>query len=108
MIDTHRVLERTRNTGYAFEGILSAYAIAVDRDDTHHAQKFRCAAETGLSKLTSWQIGSSVANSFIKTQFKGDPRALGGVQNHAQEAPLRIDVAQHQMHAVTFALEELW
>lgn len=108
MIDTHRVLKRTRNTGYAFEGILSAYAVAKERDDEAHAEKFRCVTEDGLSKLTSWQIGSDIANTFITTQFKGDARALGGVQNHTLEAPLRIDVTQHQMHAVIFALEELF
>lgn len=108
MIDTHKVLERTRNTAYAFEGILSAYAIANETGDKKHAQKFRCTAETGLSKLASWQLGNSIANTFITSQFKEDPRALGGIQNAADEAPLRIDVTQHQMHAVIFALEEVF
>ncbi len=108
MIDTHRVLTRTRNTGYAFEGILSAYAVAEEQGDRKHAQKFRCAAETGLSQLTSWQVGVTTANPFITSQFKGDPKALGGIQNATNEAPLRIDVTQHQMHAVIFALEELF
>ncbi len=108
MIDTHKVLTRTRNTGYAFEGILSAYAIAKQQGDEKHAQKFRCATETGLSKLTSWQVGNTIANAFIKGQFKEDPKALGGIQNAENEGPLRIDVTQHQMHAVIFALEELF
>jgi len=120
MIDTHKVLTRTRNTGYAFEGILSAYAVANDRGDKKHAQKFRCAAETGLSKLTSWQLGNPAANTFITSQFEEDSKALatasggapskawGGIQNAANEPLLRIDVTQHQMHAVIFALEEIF
>jgi len=29
--------------------------------------------------------------------------AIGGVQNHRRESPLRLDVTQHQMHAVILA-----
>lgn len=29
--------------------------------------------------------------------------AIGGVQNHRSESALRIDVTQHQMHAVVLA-----
>ncbi|MEK7579437.1 MAG: hypothetical protein AAB460_02830 [Patescibacteria group bacterium] len=105
MIDTHKVLERTRNTAYAFEGIVSAYAIAKKKGDEYHIQKFRCVIEAGIFNLMTWQVGASYQNQFIKTQFKSDAKAKGGIQNSAQEAPLRIDVTQHQVHAVTLALE---
>ncbi len=103
MIDTHRTLERTRNTAYAYEGIIPAYQMAVIRGDADHAKKFGCTIEKGLEKLTSWQVGSSVANGFISKHPTNDPLAVGGVQNHRKEAPLRIDVTQHQMHAVILA-----
>ncbi len=103
MIDTHRTLERTRNTAYAYEGIIPAYQMAVIRGDADHAKKFGCTIEKGLEKLTSWQVGSSVANGFISKYPTNDPLAVGGVQNHRKEAPLRIDVTQHQMHAVILA-----
>jgi hypothetical protein len=32
-----------------------------------------------------------------------DEKAIGGVQNHRAMAPLRIDVAQHRIHAVILA-----
>ena len=106
MIDVHRTLERTRNTAYAYEGIVPAYRMAQLRGDVEHMEKLGCTIEQGLAKLTSWQVGSPIANDFITRRLRalGDkPLAVGGVQNHRAEAPLRIDVVQHQMHAVILA-----
>ena len=103
MIDVHETLKRTRNTAYAYEGIIHAYQLAVQRNDTQHVKKFAHVIETGLTKLTSWQIGSPLMNKFIRSQPTDDPLAIGGVQNHRRESPLRIDVAQHQIHAVILA-----
>jgi UDP-N-acetylmuramoyl-tripeptide--D-alanyl-D-alanine ligase len=108
MIDVHRTLERTRNTGYAYEGIIHAYEWARRSGRVDKAEKFLCVIYQGLEKLTSWQVGSPIANDFISKHWAEaapDKNALGGVQNHSLEAPLRIDVAQHQMHAVILALE---
>ena len=104
MIDVHKTLKRTRNTAYAYEGIIHAYQLAVQRNDTQHIEKFASVIEAGLTKLTSWQVGSPLMNQFIiRSQPTADPFAIGGVQNHRRESPLRIDVAQHQMHAVILA-----
>ena len=103
MIDVHETLKRTRNTAYAYEGIIHAYQLAVQRNDTQHTKKFAHVIEAGLTKLTSWQVGSPLMNKFIRSQPTHDPLAIGGVQNHRRESPLRIDVAQHQMHAVILA-----
>ncbi len=108
MIDVHRTLERTRNTAYAYEGIVPAYRMAQIRGDARHMDKLGCTIELGLAKLTSWQVGSPIANKFIADRLRAlgappDPLALGGVQNHSTEAPLRVDVVQHQMHAVIMA-----
>ena len=103
MIDVHKTLKRTRNTAYAYEGIIHAYQLAVQRNDTKHIEKFAYVIETGLKKLTSWQVGSPLMNEFIRSRLTNSPLALGGVQNHRRESPLRIDVVQHQMHAVILA-----
>ena len=103
MIDVHKTLKRTRNTAYAYEGIIYAYQLAVQRNDTKHIEKFAYVIETGLKKLTSWQVGSPLMNKFIRSHPTDNPLALGGVQNHRHESPLRIDVVQHQMHAVILA-----
>ncbi len=103
MIDVHRTLKRTRNTAYAYEGIIHAYEIARRRGDKAHEEKFAKVIRAGMTKLTSWQLGSSIGNGFVAQHDPEDKLARGGVQNHAKQAPLRIDVTQHQMHAVILA-----
>jgi UDP-N-acetylmuramoyl-tripeptide--D-alanyl-D-alanine ligase len=104
MIDVHKTLKRTRNTGYAYEGIIHAYELAVRRGDAKRVDKYAGVINKGLGKLTSWQVGSPWANRFIRHHHQtGDPMAIGGVQNHWRESILRIDVTQHQMHAVILA-----
>ena len=103
MIDVHKTLGRRRNTAYAYEGIIHAYELAVQRNDTQHIEKFGRVIEVGLKKLTSWQVGSPLMNKFIRRHPTDNPLAIGGVQNHPRESPLRIDVTQHQTHAVILA-----
>ena len=103
MIDVHRTLWRKRNTGYAYEGIIHAYELAVQRQDTQRSEKYARVIEIGLRKLTSWQVGSPLANRFIRRRQTDDPRAIGGIQGNGRETLLRIDTVQHQMHAVILA-----
>jgi UDP-N-acetylmuramoyl-tripeptide--D-alanyl-D-alanine ligase len=102
MVDVHRVLHRTRNTGYAFEGLIHAWQLAHSTGDQARATKLAHVIEVGLVKLTSWQVGSPVANELVRSA-PADPLAIGGIQNHRAQPALRIDVAQHQMHAVILA-----
>ena len=103
MIDVHKTLSKPRNTAYAYEGIIHAYQLAVERNDTKHIEKFARVIEAGLRKLTSWQVGNPLMNKFIRSHPTDNPLAIGGVQNHRRESPLRIDVTQHQMHTVILA-----
>jgi UDP-N-acetylmuramoyl-tripeptide--D-alanyl-D-alanine ligase len=104
ILDVHHVLEKPKNTGYAFEGIVSAYAWAKAKGDPRTA-KLECAIHRGLSSLMSWQIGHPRATGLGASD---DPKALGGVQNGKSDPGLRIDVTQHQMHATMFALRHLF
>ncbi|HAI98820.1 TPA: hypothetical protein DCL30_04795 [Candidatus Peribacteria bacterium] len=108
MIGVHDVLERTFNTGYAFEGIMHAYELARRKGDTDAEALFRDAAQEGLGKLTTWQVGIPVANDYLRAHSTDDPLARGGVMNAADNPKLRIDVTQHQMHAVLLAREFLY
>ena len=103
MIDVHKTLKRRRNTAYAYEGIVHAYELAVQRQEAERTEKYASVIETGLRKLTSWQVGSPLANRFIRRRPTDDPLAIGGVQGHGRESLLRIDTTQHQMHAVILA-----
>lgn len=101
MIEVHRTLSRTRNTAYAYEGLLPAFAEARRRQDPELARRLACVAHQGLRKLCSWQLGHPLASDALR----GAPEVYrGGVQNHALEPGLRIDVTQHQLHALTLAL----
>jgi UDP-N-acetylmuramoyl-tripeptide--D-alanyl-D-alanine ligase len=106
MIDVHRTLERRANTGYAYEGLVPAYAYALERGDAARAARYACVIHEGLGKLMGLQVGHPRA-----TALGGggdDPAALGGVQNEAAQPTLRIDVTQHQMHATSLALRHLF
>ena len=107
MIYTHRTLQRTRNTAYAYEGIVYAYQIANARKYGTAVNTLSFTIDKGLSKLTSWQVGGPLEskNKFLSSfdQFPGV--AIGGIMNHRKEPLLRIDVTQHQMHAVILALK---
>lgn len=106
MVDVHQTLLRSRNTAYAYEGIVPAFAVAHARQDPR-ADKFGCVIQLGLRNLTSWQIGHPLANPFVAEAPAEDPRARGGVQNRHDESLLRIDVVQHQTHAQLLA-RRLW
>ena len=58
MIDVHRTLDRTRNTAYAYEGIIHAFELARLVNDQEHIEKFACVIDEGLNKLTSWHIAN--------------------------------------------------
>lgn len=103
MIDTHRVLRRRRNTAYAFEGIVCAFATARMRGDPR-AAKLSHVIRIGLRQLLAWQVGHPRANAFVRAAPADDVQARGGVQNARDEALLRVDVAQHQAHAALLAL----
>ncbi len=103
MIETHHTLRRRRNTAYAYEGLIHAWELARIIGDEAHMRSIGRVIERGMSKLTSWQVGGPTQNRCIAAKPTEDPFAVGGVQNHAAEPLLRIDVTQHQMHAVILA-----
>jgi hypothetical protein len=108
MIDVHRTLERPRNTGYAYEGIISAYVLAQSIHDAPAQAKFRRVIEIGLAKLSTWQVGSKQANAYLRGQPDFQASCIGGVLGAVDDPWLRIDTTQHQMHAVLLARKYVW
>jgi hypothetical protein len=104
MVFTHGVLFRQRNSGYAYEGIISAYQCAKELKDKGSQGIFGFIIDRGLTRLTGWQVGGPAQNGYLKNNPSEDPVALGGVMNCKDCPVLRIDVTQHQMHAVILAL----
>jgi hypothetical protein len=100
MIDVHGTLKRSRNTAYAYEGIVPAYVEAVRRGDRALADHFACTIHQGLAKLCSWQLGHPRAIAEIAAPPE---RWRGGIQNEVGNRKLRVDVVQHQLHALWLA-----
>ncbi len=105
MIDVHRTLERQKNTAYAHEGLIVAWRLAQLTQKTEAMNKIGRVVDTGLYKLTSWQVGGPLndKNEFLKTCSEPAPWVIGAVMNSKRDPELRVDVTQHQMHAVILA-----
>ncbi len=108
MIDTHRTLMRNRNTAYAYEGMISAWQLAKLTGNEWAMKKIGTVIDIGLSKLISWQVGGPLQNSFLENNPPARNLAIGGVMNHRKEPLLRIDVTQHQCHAIILARRFLY
>ncbi len=99
MIDVCNLLNARGNTAHAFEGLAVAWELARLTKDTKNQQYIGNAIDKGLSKLTTWQIASPLAGDAIPNTFSS-PKAVGGVVGAEGDPRLRIDVTQHQMHAL--------
>jgi UDP-N-acetylmuramoyl-tripeptide--D-alanyl-D-alanine ligase len=110
MVHTHRTLERTRNTAYAYEGIIPALLVAKSRQDEAAINDLSNTIDIALHKLTAWQVSGPLQsqNEFLMANQTNDPLAVGGIINDSSGLLLRIDVTQHQMHAVILALKYVY
>ncbi len=108
MIDVHKISQRRRNTAYALEGILAAWQLANQIGDETSARQFRAVIEHDLKRLTTWQVGGPIPCAYLQQIASFDPSCIGGVLSADQNPWLRIDVTQHQMHAVILALRHLF
>ena len=108
MIDVHRTEDRKLNTGYALEGISCAHELARRTQQTVAQRKFAAVIERQLYKLTGWQLTSSIPCAYLQEHAAATATFAGGVMNACDDPELRIDVTQHQMHAVILARRYLW
>ena len=67
-------------------------------------------SEAMLRDQLSCQIGGPLAeqNVFLKGSKKLPPQSHGGVMNSKSSGKIRIDVVQHQTHALLLALNLLF
>jgi UDP-N-acetylmuramoyl-tripeptide--D-alanyl-D-alanine ligase len=103
MVDVHKTLVRTRNTGYAYEGIVPAWDLAGRLGRTADRGKLDRTIRAGLYKLCTWQVGSPAANAELRARRPATDRALGGAMNRRFDPVLRNDTTQHQLHALLLA-----
>ena len=106
----NQVESKTGNTGYAVEGLLGSYRIAKVLGDEQAQKLFKDASLRIMSNLMTWQykgpfmkFNSNLAT--LKTPVKG---ADGGITMTRNSTLVRIDVVQHQLHAMLMMLEHLF
>ena len=104
MVQACGIASSPYNTGATLEGIVHAYALASSRGDRSRAREYRKVVEQGLANALSLQIGSERANAFIRRGAPWDEGAIGGIQFYPDQPLLRIDFAQHHLHAVLLSL----
>jgi UDP-N-acetylmuramoyl-tripeptide--D-alanyl-D-alanine ligase len=110
MINIHKTLYRKANTAYVYEGIIPALLIARDMKRKDVVSDLEYTIDRALYKLTSWQVGGPLqAENFfmLNTPIK-NKNAIGGTMNYKNRPVLRIDVTQHQMHVVIWALRHVY
>lgn len=107
----NRLDTRNGNTGYAVEGLVSAWILATKFHRTAEAEMLREAVDNTLAKLMTWQVGGPFEhlNPFLQFWKKTIPqRAFGGVTSNADSGIVRIDIVQHQIHAMLMAQKYLY
>jgi len=110
MINIHKTLYRTANTAYVYEGIIPALLIARDEKMKNVISDLEYTIDRALYKLASWQVGGPLQseNLFLLNNPTINDKAIGGIMNYKNRPVLRIDVTQHQMHAVIWALKYVY
>ncbi len=104
----HKVEGRAGNTGYAVEGLVATILLAQQAGRQEEAEFLRQRTEGLLLRLMTWQVGGPLATYnplFRAWEGRIPPRAFGGITSTADSSFIRIDVVQHQLHAMLLALQ---
>ena len=99
------LLDKRWNAGFAYEGLIPSWRIAVARGDRAAAESLRRFSLAGVRYLLTFQVGGPLAkeNALLRLHPTRDPLAVGGCMNSLDSPKLRIDVTQHQLHAMILA-----
>ncbi len=100
---------REGNTAYAVEGLVAAYRVAELRQDQTAMATLRTAIEGMLVRQISTQVGGPLEKyNFFLASHRTRPECAGGIMQSPYSGRIRIDVVQHQMHAMLLALQYLY
>ncbi len=110
LININQIEYRPGNTAYAVEGLIGSYRIAKALGDTEAQKLFKDLSLRIMSNLMTWQykgpfmkFNPHLAN--LKTPVRG---ADGGIIYARNSTLVRIDVEQHQVHAMLLMLEHFF
>ena len=102
-VDTHKPLDRSENTAYAYHVMVPAYRIALSPADLPHVEKFDCSIQSGIKRLLSWQHGGPLESASVTSQDTVNLSAHGGVVRGDEDSTLRLDATQDHLHAIALA-----
>jgi len=110
VIHTHRFAGKRANTSYALEGLCHAYRIAEAREHRAAMSEIRSVVDQVMYRLLKLQVGGPLAREahLYAGRKTDDPLAVGGFLNVPTKPALRIDVTQHQLHAIMLALRHVY
>ena len=103
-----KILAFPGNAGPAYEGLAVAYATAVLYQRPEEINRLAYVLDRGLYKHTTFQIGGPLPTPEIPAAALKDERARGGIVRESTHTRLRVDVTQHQMHALILARRFLY
>ncbi len=97
---------RQGNTAYAVEGLVGAWRVAKVRKDTKSMAVLQETAERITNQLITLQYGGPYQdfNPLLKSLRRVQPESFGGISASRDSAVVRIDVQQHQTHAMLMIL----
>ncbi|MDX9982175.1 MAG: hypothetical protein RBU25_19300, partial [Lentisphaeria bacterium] len=108
-IHRRNVEAREANTAYAVEGLLAAYRVAEIRQDKEAMALIRSTVERMLVQQISTQVGGPLEKlNFLLSTRPYRPECVGGIMYAPWIGQIRIDVVQHQVHAMLMALQYLY
>ena len=89
------------------EGLVAAYKVAKLRNDKRAMESLRSVIERLLVRQIATQVGGPLETHTPPPSAGGQyrPEVIGGILSAATSTSVRIDVVQHQVHAMLMALE---
>lgn len=110
LVYDNQIALRVSNSGYAVEGLLGAWRVAVVAGDKQSAARLRQVILEIMPRLMTYQYkGPFMAcNPTLAALHKAPPGADGGIVNGKGDTVVRIDVHQHQMHAMLLMLKHFF
>lgn len=110
IIHENQLAHRLGNTSYAIEGLIGAWRLTKLTGDTENQKKLGAVIEQIMSKLMTWQYKGPFMkfNEVLSAIKKAPPSADGGITYSKADTMVRIDVQQHQMHAMLLMLKYMF
>jgi UDP-N-acetylmuramoyl-tripeptide--D-alanyl-D-alanine ligase len=101
---------RGGNVGYAVEGLMATWRIAKLKGDTETMAVCEAVTKRIMARLMTLQVGGPFVdcNPNLKNLPKAASKSFGGIVASRDQLVVRIDVVQHQLHAMLMMLKELY